>query len=239
MLCHSRKYAGTGARRVPFEERSSPPSSKVSPYGRNDILCCLSFPEVRRDRCSTSAFRGEIFTTIKQGFSLRSKRQIVCYVIPGSTPGQVFDERLSRRDLHRRQTRFLPTVETTNSKICLLDERPSRRDLHGHQARFLPTVETTNYCGNPSWLKPLLSPCKSCGLIFPRVGFNRLSRTEEGLQSARNQGRPASACGMGCGSKAVLLKPVWSYVMQPFSSAPLFVSCRLKRPGELKLQLLK
>jgi len=36
--CHSRKYAGTGARRAPFEERYSPPSSKVSPYGRNDKL---------------------------------------------------------------------------------------------------------------------------------------------------------------------------------------------------------
>ena len=121
--------------------------SKVSPW-----ICVV---------ISTSALRGEIFTTFKKGFSLRSKRQIVCYVIPGSTPGQVFDEYplfLVISTSAFRGEIFVAVREgfSLRSKrqiVCYVipgstpgqvpDERPSRRDLHLHQARFLAPVETT------------------------------------------------------------------------------------------------
>ncbi len=114
--------------------------SKVSPW-----ICVV---------ISTSAFRGhrarrvEIFTTIKQGFSL----DLCCHL----------DECSPRRDLHHFQERFLPLVETTNHVnchsrkyagtgvrrvpfiSCYFDECFPRRNLCCGKGRFLPTVETTN-----------------------------------------------------------------------------------------------
>ena len=142
-------------------------------------------PEVHQDSCSTSAHKSVISTStflyyhlderfpilssrrahfeersciaVKQGFSLRSKRQIAplssqqapsCLVISTSV---LRGHRARRVEIFpHHQARFLPPVETTNSVSCHLDERPPRtscpqgRNLPHHQARFLPPIETTD-----------------------------------------------------------------------------------------------
>ncbi len=107
MCCRSRKYTGTGVRRSPINMSSRRAPSK------------LSFRQAPSKLSSRRApFEERSFTTARQGFSLRSKRQTVCVVVPGSTPGQVFDERSSRRNLHHNQARFFALLETTSSINC-------------------------------------------------------------------------------------------------------------------------
>ena len=129
--------------------------SKVSPFGRNDNqqvfdrrFPVLSFPEVHRDKCSTSALRGETFTTVKQGFSLRSKRQsagvrqaLSCIVVSTSAlRGETFTTIKQGFSLwSKRQTVCVRRVLL----YCRFDECPSRRNLHHHQGFSLRSKRQT------------------------------------------------------------------------------------------------
>jgi hypothetical protein len=117
--CHSRKYTGTGARRV------------------------LSFFVI-----STSALRGhrarrvEIFPAIKQGFSLRSKRQTVCVVIPGMARDRcstsAHQNVVSTSALRGHRARRVETFTTIKQGFSLRSKRQTGRGRNDKQGELSP-----------------------------------------------------------------------------------------------------